>query len=106
MRKVVSQIGAEVGIDHLYPHRLRHTCATRLLNAGMDILQIQKLLGHEQLTTTMIYARVQDATAEADYRRFTNQIERQRAPLSSTPIAAHNWPTQNVKAQFTIDNSI
>lgn len=106
LRQVVAQIGVAVGIDHLHPHRLRHTCATRLLNAGMDIVQIQKLLGHEQLTTTMIYARVQDATMEADYHRFTNQIERQRVPLSNTPIAADIWPTQFVNVQFTLDNSI
>lgn len=106
LRKVVAQIGTTLGIDHLYPHRLRHTCATRLLNAGMDILQIQKLLGHQHITTTMIYARVQDATVEADYHRFTNQIEQQREPLSKAPIAADNWPTQTVKVQLTLDNSI
>jgi site-specific recombinase XerD len=106
LRQTLAQIGLALGIDHLHPHRLRHTCATRLLNAGMDIVQIQKLLGHEQLTTTMIYARVQDATMEADYHRFTNQIERQRVPLSNTPIAADHWPTQIVNVQFTLDNSI
>jgi integrase/recombinase XerC len=106
LRQTLAQIGLALGIDHLHPHRLRHTCATRLLNAGMDIVQIQKLLGHEQLTTTMFYARVQDATVEADYHRFTNQIERQRVPLSNTPIAADNWPTQIVNVQFTLDNSI
>jgi len=106
LRKVVADIGVALGIDHLHPHRLRHTCATRLLNAGMDILQIQKLLGHEKLATTMIYARVQDSTVEADYHRFTNAIERQSAPLSNTPIAAEHWPTQIVNVQFTLDNSI
>jgi site-specific recombinase XerD len=106
LRQTLTQIGLALGIDHLHPHRLRHTCATRLLNAGMDIVQIQKLLGHEQLTTTMIYARVQDATMEADYHRFTNQIERQHVPLSNTPIAADHWPTQIVNVQFTLDNSI
>jgi site-specific recombinase XerD len=106
LRKNVAQIGAVVGIDHLFPHRLRHTCATRLLNAGMNIVQIQKLLGHENLTTTMIYARVQDATVEADYRQFTSQIERQQTPLSNMPIIAANWPTQVVKVQDTIDNSV
>jgi site-specific recombinase XerD len=106
LRRVATQIGAELGITHLHPHRLRHTCATRLLNAGMDILHIQKLLGHEHLTTTMLYARVQNATVEADYHRFTGQIECQRLPLSNTPIPAENWPTQTVKVQFTLDNSI
>jgi site-specific recombinase XerD len=106
MRATLAKIGAEIGIDHLFPHRLRHTCATRLLNAGMDILQIQKLLGHENLSTTMIYARVQDATVEADYHWFTNQIEHQHIPLSNTPVATDHWPTQIVKVQLTLDNSI
>ena len=106
LRKHVAQVGAAVGIENLYPHRLRHTCATRLLNAGMDITRIQKLLGHETVATTMIYARVQDATVEADYRRFTNHIEQQQTPLSNTPIVAADWPTQVVKVQDTIDNSV
>jgi site-specific recombinase XerD len=106
MRHRIARIGAAVGIEHLHPHRLRHTCATRLLNAGMDIIQIQKLLGHENLNTTMIYARVQDATVEADYHRFTSEIEKQQIPLSNRPIAANNWPTQIVKVQLPLDDSV
>jgi len=106
LRNFISEIGIALGIDHLHPHRLRHTCATRLLNAGMDILLIQKLLGHEKLATTMIYARVQDATVEADYQRFTSAIERQSVPLSDTPIPVDSWPTQIVKVLSTLDNSI
>ena len=106
LRKHVAQIGVAVGIETLYPHRLRHTCATRLLNAGMDITCIQKLLGHEQLSTTMIYARVQDATLEADYRRFTARIEREQTSFSNMPIVAADWPTQVVKVQATIDDSV
>jgi site-specific recombinase XerD len=106
MRQHVARIGVASGIEHLHPHRLRHTCATRLLNAGMDIIQIQKLLGHEDLNTTMIYARVQDATVEADYRHFTNKIEKQRVPLSNLPIPADNWPTQIVKVLLPLDNSV
>jgi site-specific recombinase XerD len=106
LRDHVSAIGQAVGIEHLYPHRLRHTCATRLLNAGMDIARIQKLLGHEQISTTMIYARVQDATVEADYRRALSRIERQQMPLSNQPITVTNWPTQIVKMQDQLDNSV
>ena len=72
----------------------------------MDITRIQKLLGHEMVSTTMIYARVQDATVETDYRRFTTLIEQQHTPLSNTPIAAADWPTQVVKVQDSIDNSV
>ena len=67
-------------------HRLRHTFATRLLNAGMEVTRIQKLLGHEHLNTTMIYARVLDHTLEADYRRAMQAIELQQMPLSDQPI--------------------
>jgi integrase/recombinase XerC len=67
-------------------HRLRHTFATRLLNAGMEVTRIQKLLGHEHLNTTMIYARVLDHTLEADYRRAMHTIELQQMPLSDQPI--------------------
>jgi len=104
----LATIGRTLAIEPLYPHRLRHTCATRLLNAGMDITRIQKLLGHELLSTTMIYARVQDATVEADYRRALTQIERQRLPLSDQPIAVDDWPTpeKDVKVPATLDNSV
>ena len=102
----VAAIGRAVGIEPLYPHRLRHTCATRLLNAGMDITRIQKLLGHEQISTTLIYARVQDATVETDYRQALSRIERQQMPLSDQPIAVDNWPTQVVKVPEPLDNSV
>ena len=60
--------GAAVGVA-VSPHRLRHTLATRLVNAGMDIISIQRLLGHEKLDTTMIYAHVHDTTMEQDFRQ-------------------------------------
>lgn len=106
LRKHVAAIGRAVGIENLFPHRLRHTCATRLLNAGMDITRIQKLLGHEQLATTMIYARVQDATVETDYRQAMQLIERKQMPFSTEPVAVPDWIPQNVKVQNPIDNSV
>jgi site-specific recombinase XerD len=51
------------------PHCLRHTLATRLLNEGMPITSIQRLLGHEKLNTTLIYARVHDETVQRDFER-------------------------------------
>ena len=72
----------------------------------MDITRIQKLLGHEMISTTMIYARVQDATVETDYRQAIGRIEHQQALLSDQPIAVNDWPTQVVKVRETIDNSV
>jgi len=105
LRSHVAQVGQAAGVEHLFPHRLRHTCATRLLNAGMDITHIQKFLGHQMISTTMIYARVYDATAEADYRRALTRIEKQQMPLSDEPIAVYDWPIQAVKVP-ELDNSV
>ena len=43
------------------PHRFRHTYATRLLRAGVDIRLVKELLGHEDIKSTVIYTEVTDA---------------------------------------------
>ena len=48
---------------------MRHTLATRLLNEGMPITSLQQLLGHDQLQTTLVYARVHNETVQRDYER-------------------------------------
>jgi len=63
----------------------------------LDIIRIQKLLGHQMISTTMIYARAPDATVEADYRQAFSRIEHQQMPLADQPIAVEDWPTQTVK---------
>jgi integrase len=72
--------GARVGVN-VSAHRLRHTTATQLLNAGCPVTSIQKFLGHKKLNTTMIYARAYDATVEADYYAAMSRVE-QRLELS------------------------
>lgn len=61
------------------PHRLRHSCATLLLNAGAPALSVQMILGHKQIDTTLGYARLYDGTIAADYFSAMNQVERQLA---------------------------
>jgi hypothetical protein len=56
----------------------------------MDIVSIQRLLGHEKLNTTMIYARVHDTTVERDFRQAMARLEagRQKRPATQTePVA-------------------
>ncbi|MCK5923604.1 MAG: tyrosine-type recombinase/integrase [Methylococcales bacterium] len=58
------------------PHRLRHTFGTQLLNGGAKITTIQRLLGHQRLNTTLLYARVHDQTVADDYFRAMAVIEK------------------------------
>ena len=79
-------VGQRLGIK-VYPHRLRHTCATQLLNAGCRITSIQAFLGHKKLNTTMIYARAHDQTVAEDYFSAMSRVEQrlELAPVTPQP---------------------
>lgn len=81
------QLGDEAGVAHVTPHRLRHTLATRLINRGMPVTTLQKLLGHADLNTTQRYAHVADPTVERDYRQVMARIEQETKALSLAPVS-------------------
>ncbi len=68
MRRRLAELGARHGVS-LHPHLLRHTCATHLLKGRADIRHIQRLLGHERLSTTERYTRVEVSDLRAVVRR-------------------------------------
>ncbi len=80
LRAQLKYAGERVDVK-VYPHRLRHTCATQLLNAGCRVTSIQRFLGHKELGSTMIYARTHDQTVADDYFAAMQRVE-QRLQLS------------------------
>jgi integrase/recombinase XerD len=56
IRNIAKRASKHIG-KHITPHILRHTTATTALQSGMPIADISKLLGHESIDTTMIYAK-------------------------------------------------
>tara|TARA_Y100000588_G_C13959472_1_gene798074 strand:- start:613 stop:852 length:240 start_codon:yes stop_codon:yes gene_type:complete len=60
---------AEIPRSRLSPHTLRHNFATGLLERGADIVSIQRLMGHADISTTRIYLDITDQTLREVYRR-------------------------------------
>lgn len=71
VEKMIEQIGKKAGLTYrLMPHILRHTTATHALQRGMDVTEIQQLLGHSKLDTTMIYAKISQEDVKANHRKY------------------------------------
>ena len=71
IEQIVRKIGERSGIGrNLYPHIIRHTTATMSLERGMNVTELQKMLGHEKLDTTMIYAKVSQESLRYNHRKY------------------------------------
>jgi integrase/recombinase XerD len=65
---VVKARAADAGLaGRVWPHVLRHSCATHMLDHGADIRAVQELLGHASISTTQVYTRVSSARLRAAY---------------------------------------
>ena len=70
VEKAVRKIGERAGIEHAHPHKFRRTLATRAIGKGMPIEQVQHLLGHQRIDTTLHYAMVDEVNVKMSHRRF------------------------------------
>lgn len=66
----IREIGNKLGLHKIHPHKFRRTMATRAIDKGMPIEQVQKLLGHSQIGTTMQYAIVNQANVKISHQKY------------------------------------
>lgn len=64
------QLGRSLNIDRVHPHKFRRTMATRAIDKGMPIEQVQKILGHSQIDTTMQYAMVNQTNVKTSHQKY------------------------------------
>jgi integrase/recombinase XerD len=63
-------LGRSNNMTRIHPHKFRRTMATRAIDKGMPIEQVQRILGHSQIDTTMHYAIVNQNNVKASHRKF------------------------------------
>ncbi|WP_413527620.1 site-specific tyrosine recombinase/integron integrase [Marinilactibacillus psychrotolerans] len=66
----VRKIGEKADLQKVHPHKFRRTLATRAIDKGMPIEQVQHLLGHVKIETTMHYAMVNQTNVKNSHRKF------------------------------------
>ncbi|HSR70131.1 MAG TPA: tyrosine-type recombinase/integrase [Acidobacteriota bacterium] len=71
VRRWIAEAGRQASLTRrITPHMFRHTAATHLLEAGLDIRYVQRLLGHQSLTTTQIYTAVDSSHLRSLVRKY------------------------------------
>ena len=64
------ELGRSLGLSRIHPHKFRRTMATRAIDKGMPIEQVQKILGHSQIDTTMQYAIVNQTNVKTSHQKY------------------------------------
>ena len=64
------RLGRELNIPKVHPHKFRRTLATMAIDKGMPIEQVQQLLGHQSVDTTLQYAMVNQNNVKASHKKY------------------------------------
>ncbi len=70
VEKMLQNLGKSCGVKNVHPHKFKRTFATNAIDKGMPIEQVQRLLGHLQIDTTMHYAMVNQNNVKIAHRKF------------------------------------
>jgi site-specific recombinase XerD len=76
--QVLSGARERAGLDHATCHQLRHTCLTRLREAGMALEAVQAQAGHRSIESTRVYLHLANAWLAEEYARAVSAIEADR----------------------------
>ena len=66
----IRELGRKLKLNKIHPHKFRRTMATRAIDKGMPIEQVQKILGHSQIDTTMQYAIVNQNNVKVSHQKY------------------------------------
>lgn len=66
----IRELGQRLGIKKSHPHKFRRTLATTVIDKGMPIEQLQMLLGHARIDTTLMYAKVKQSNVKIAHRKY------------------------------------
>ena len=91
VRKELARSAETAGIGHVTPHRLRHTYATALVNAGVSLQALMALLGHVSAEMSLRYAHLFDTTVRAEYERALD-LAKGRIGAMPTPTGRPRIP--------------
>jgi site-specific recombinase XerD len=67
---LVRIIGERTNVEKCHPHRFRRTLATRMIDRGVPIEQVQNILGHTKIEATLIYAQVNQGNVKMSHSKF------------------------------------
>ncbi len=70
VERLIKRLGIAANIKKAHPHKFRRTLATGAIDKGMPIEQVQHLLGHKRIDTTLMYAMVKQANVKASHRKY------------------------------------
>ena len=103
------ELGKRLSLPKVHPHKFRRTLATSAIDKGMPIEQVQQLLGHQKIDTTMHYAMVSDRGANMELKEYrfdevTINFDKKRVPLSGAQREKRQGNFRYYGAQGVIDH--
>ena len=70
MEIMMRRLGIRTNVNKCHPHRFRRSCASTALEKGMPLEQVQLMLGHSNISTTLLYTVIKDSTVKNSHRKY------------------------------------